>query len=274
MKLMDVFVNSILRPKELVNVTIQTKDRFKRYLFFLSLLVTVMVFVIPVACRIISFGGFNKLFTETMPEISMNDGKLEADKRFEMNLGYADILIDTNLSEYKFEDFTTEGYFIAIGSDTTKFVRVGDKKDADSYSVIYAYSNAELFPNGFNNQFLVKCIPLIYIAFVFAFFLLAAITGLRYWFFAVVYAFLSRSLTAIIKVQITFKDAIHLCFYAQTIAILLINMNTAVGYMVYPTFASIIGVIITVVVIHKAVRPHMPSLDELMNNMKGNDFFK
>ena len=30
MKLMDVFVNSILRPKELVNVTIQTKDRFKR----------------------------------------------------------------------------------------------------------------------------------------------------------------------------------------------------------------------------------------------------
>ena len=174
MKLMDVFVNSILRPKELVNVTIQTKDRFKRYLFFLSLLVTVMVFVIPVACRIISFGGFNKLFTETMPEISMNDGKLEADKRFEMNLGYADILIDTNLSEYKFEDFTTEGYFIAIGSDTTKFVRVGDKKDADSYSVIYAYSNAELFPNGFNNQFLVKCIPLIYIAFVFAFFLLAA----------------------------------------------------------------------------------------------------
>ena len=177
-------------------------------------------------------------------------------------------------AEYKFEDFTAEGYFIAIGSDTTKFVRVGDKKDADSYSVIYAYSNAELFPNGFNNQFLVKCIPLIYIAFVFAFFLLAAITGLRYWFFAVVYAFLSRSLTAIIKVQITFKDAIHLCFYAQTIAILLTNMNTAVGYMVYPTFASIIGVIITVVVIHKAVRPHMPSLDELMNNMKGNDFFK
>lgn len=274
MKLLDVFVNSIIRPKALVDVTIETRNRFKRYVVFISIFVTLMIFVIPVMCRIISFGGFNKLFTETMPEIRMNDGKLEADKKFEMNLGYADILIDTTISEYKFDNFTTEGYFIAIGSDTTKFVRVGDKKDPESYSVIYAYKNSELFPSSFNNAFLVKCIPVLYIAFFFTFAVLALITGLRYMLFAVIYAFLSRSLTTIIKVQMSFKDAIHLCFYAQTIAILFTNMNTAIGYIVYPTFASIIGVIITVVVIHKAVRPHMPSLDELMNNMKNNDFMK
>lgn len=274
MKLMDVFVNSIIKPKELVNVTLETRNRFKRYLVFISILVTFMVLVIPVACRVISFGGFEKLFTETMPQISMSDGKLTADKRFEMNLGYADVLIDTNISEYKFENFTTEGYFIAIGSQTTKLVRVGDKKDPESYSVIYAYSNAELFPEGFNNEYLVKLIPIIYIGFIFALAIMALVTGLRYWFFALIYAFLSRSLTSIIKVEMTFKDAIHLCFYAQTIAILFTNMNTAVGYFVYPTFASILGVIITVVVIHKAVRPHMPTLDELMNNMKNNDFFK
>ena len=274
MRILDVFVNSIIRPKELVNVTIETKNRFKRYVVFMSILVTFMVFAIPVACRIISFGGFNKLFSQTMPEISMNDGKLEADKKFEMNLGYADILIDTNLKEYRFEDFTTEGYFIAIGSDTTKFVRVGDTKDAESYSVIYSYENKDLFPSGFNNAFLIKCIPILYVAFVFTFAVLAVVTGLRYMLFALIYAFLSRSLTTIIKVELTFKDAVHLCFYAQTIAILFTNMNTAIGYLVYPTFASIIGVIITVVVIHKAVRPHMPSLDELMNNMKNNDFMK
>ena len=274
MKLMDVFVNSIIKPKELVNVTLETRNRFKRYLVFISILVTFMVLVIPVACRVISFGGFEKLFTETMPQVSMSDGKLTADKRFEMNLGYADVLIDTNISEYKFENFTTEGYFIAIGSQTTKFVRVGDKKDPESYSVIYAYSNAELFPEGFNNEYLVKLIPIIYIGFIFALAIMALVTGLRYWFFALIYAFLSRSLTSIIKVEMTFKDAIHLCFYAQTIAILFTNMNTAIGYFVYPTFASILGVIITVVVIHKAVRPHMPTLDELMNNMKNNDFFK
>lgn len=277
-RILDTFVTSILRPKELVDITIKTKNKFKRYVFFMSILVTVMVFLIPFAMRIMSFGGFEKLFSETMPNIQMEDGKLIADKRFEMNLGYADILIDTNLSEYKFEDFTTEGNFVAIGADKTKLVRVGDVNNEETYSVLYSYDNSVLFPRGFSNEFLIKCIPLIYIVFGFVLVICVFVYALRYIVTAAIYAILSRSLTAIIKVNLSFKDAFHLCFYAQTVAILLTNINSGVGYIINPTFASIIGVIITVVFIHKAVRPYMPSMDDILNNMKGNnrgnDFFK
>ena len=104
-----------------------------------------------------------------------------------------------------------------------------------------------------------------------SFVIVAASVAFKYMFLSVIYAFGSRSLTTISKLPMTFKDAFHLCFYAQTVAIILVSVNTATGYIVYPLFMSILGIIITIVIIHKAMGPHMPDLDDIIDRFYNDD---
>ncbi len=62
-----------------------------------------------------------------------------------------------------------------------------------------------------------------------------------------------------------------MCFYSQTISIILVNVNISVGYLVGPILASIIGVIITIIIIHMAMGPHMPDLDDILDKFHDDD---
>ena len=89
--------------------------------------------------------------------------------------------------------------------------------------------------------------------------------GLKYLLLAVVLTISSLSLLKVSKLDMSLKEAFRLSFYAQTCSVILVNINEGVGYLVSSLVASIIGVIITIVNIHKAMGPHMPDVDEFMN---------
>lgn len=269
---MDIFMISIYRVKELAETSIKSASKFVNYVVFISLFVSLIVFGVPTASKIFSFGGFNKLFTSTMPSFQMgDDGKLKSDKRFEMNIENVTIIMDTSIDSFTFGDFESEGLYIAIGAGKTKMIQLLDLDDDSSYSEIYNYPNKILFSKGFNNQSLANMIPLFYFIIFVAFCLIATYIAIKYILMAVIFAFVSRSLTNISKLPMTFTDSFRMCFYSQTISIILVNVNISVGYLVGPILASIIGVIITIIIIHMAMGPHMPDLDDILDKFHDDD---
>jgi hypothetical protein len=108
-------------------------------------------------------------------------------------------------------------------------------------------------------------IPGFYISLVFIYALLATFAALKYILAAVIYAVVTRSLTVISKLPMTFTDALHMCFYAETLGILIVNINSALGYLISPLLVSAAGIIITIFIIHKAMGPHMPDVDDILD---------
>ena len=70
---LEMFVTSIIRIKQLAKLSVENSSRFVLYVIFMALLVSIMSFAVPTASRIYSFGGFSKLFTEGIPKIEVKD---------------------------------------------------------------------------------------------------------------------------------------------------------------------------------------------------------
>lgn len=264
--IMDIFMTSLTKTRELAITSIKTSAaKFVAYVIFLSLFAGLVSFGVPSISKVASFGGFTNLFQNKVPTIEMSDGVLKADKQFKMNISKGTILINTDLDQFKFEDFDKEGIYVAIGSKNTKMVAITDIKDKDSYNEIYSYNNQYLFVEGFNNDLLVKMVPFFYIMLFLTYIVISLMKGLKYLLLAVVLTISSLSLLKVSKLDMSLKEAFRLSFYAQTCSVILVNINEGVGYLVSSLVASIIGVIITIVNIHKAMGPHMPDVDEFMN---------
>ncbi len=263
--IMDIFIISLIKTRELAETSVKNSSRFIAYVIFISVLVATMTFAVPSASKISSFKGFRNLFMNKVPAFEMTDAGLVADKKFEMKLSNVTILMDTELDQFRFGDFEREGVYIAIGSKYTKMLTITDIEDDSSYNETYVYPNNMLFPIGFSNSDLVKMIPGFYISLVFIYAMLAVFAAVKYILAAVIYAVVTRSLTAISKLPMTFTDALHMCFYAETFGILIVNINSALGYLISPLIVSAAGIIITVFIIHKAMGPHMPDVDDILD---------
>ena len=263
--IMDIFMISLIRTRELAETSVKNSSRFIAYVIFISVLVATMTFAVPSASKISSFKGFRNLFMNKVPAFEMTNAGLVADKKFEMKLSNVTILMDTELDQFRFGDFEREGVYIAIGSKYTKMLTITDIEDDSSYNETYVYPNNMLFPIGFSNSDLVKMIPGFYISLVFIYAMLAVFAAVKYILAAVIYAVVTRSLTAISKLPMTFTDALHMCFYAETFGILIVNINSALGYLISPLIVSAAGIIITIFIIHKAMGPHMPDVDDILD---------
>ncbi len=269
--IMDIFMVSLIRAKELALVSVKSSSRFIGYVIFMSFLVSLMIFAVPTASKITSFGGFKNLFMNKVPSFEYTDGTLTADKAFEMKLSNVNIIMDTRVNEFVFGDFEREGIYIAIGAKNIKMVTITDIKDDSSYQEVYSYPNSLVLMDGMNNMTLVKMRPFFYIMIFFIFMFSTALAAGKYLLAALFYAFIFKSLTSVSKLPMTFLDSFHMCFYAQTLGIILVNMNIALGNLVSPFIASAIGIVITVVIIHKAMGPHMPDIDEIMGGFSDRD---
>ncbi len=269
--IMDIFMVSLIRAKELALVSVKSSSRFIGYVIFMSFLVSLMIYAVPTASKITSFGGFKNLFMNKVPAFEYTDGTLTADKAFEMKLSNVNIIMDTRVNEFVFGNFEREGIYIAIGAKNIKMVTITDIKDDSSYQEVYSYPNSLVLIDGMNNMTLVKMRPFFYIMIFFIFMFSTALAAGKYLLAALFYAFIFKSLTSVSKLPMTFLDSFHMCFYAQTLGIILVNMNMALGNLVSPFIASAIGIVITVVIIHKAMGPHMPDIDEIMGGFSDRD---
>ena len=265
--ILEMFVTSIINVKSLAVTSLENRSKFVAYVIFIAFFAAIMSFGVPTASKIFSFGGFRNLFLNVVPEFKSVDGVLEADQQFEMKAGVVNVLFNTDIESFERTDFDHSGTFIAIGSKDTKMISVMDVDDETTYNVFYVYNNRYLFPDGFDNESLVMVIPFIYISFMIIFVIEAALLAMRYLLLSVIYAFTTRTLTMLSKLTMTFMDSFRLAFMAQTIGIILVNTVASMGNSLYEIIASGVGVIITFIVISKAMSPHMLDDDDLIDKL-------
>lgn len=104
-----------VQPKKYSELLGQKGKTVVRYVLILALCLSIMQFLIPAAGWFLSFGGLDNLFTEVLPAIELQDGKLSVGNKIEIGENSATyILIDTERVSMQESDLNTEDYISEI----------------------------------------------------------------------------------------------------------------------------------------------------------------
>ncbi len=104
-----------VQPKKYKELMEQTGRKVITYIVILALCLSIMQFVIPVAGWFLSFGGLDNLFTEVLPVIELQNGRLSVEDKIEIGADSAvHILIDTERVAMQESDLDTETYISQI----------------------------------------------------------------------------------------------------------------------------------------------------------------
>lgn len=236
------------RPSKYKEIVELPRRRFVVYVIVMMLVLSIVSFVVPTASIISGFGGFEKLFTKSLGEVSYTDGTLSVSNEFQMHINSANFLVDTTQETVQNDDLKKQGMFLAVGSKTVRVSLVVGSKVTD-YGV---YHLEDYLPEGFNNDSLVAMIPSIYGVLFFS--LLGTMVSyfVKYAVVALVFSILVNGMNRQFHLNLRFGEVFALCFYGQSFAMILSNFNQAVGLL--PTLlVSIIGIFVTVHMITASV---------------------
>ena len=237
----EQFRISIVSSKQLVGLSMLKVSRFVRYVILLSLLVAIMLTVVPAAATIASFGGFNKLFNDRMPAFQVKNGEFLVEERFSLVIGSCEIVMDSAEDTVAQDKFLGKMITIAIGKKRMQVVlSQNGLSEVAMDQPISAY-----FEDGFDKSMLTEAIPGFYIAIGLMTLFTMVWTALKYSLASLIYMLLSWALVKQTSLDLNKGNVFRICFYAQTIGILLVNLNQAMGYLIPSFIVSIVGIFIT-----------------------------
>ena len=249
---------SITKPSKYLEMSGIRTGKSVKFIIVLMLLVTMMLNIIPTAATIIGFGGWKRLFTN-MPSISVQNETLSTESKIDLGLGVIHFYIDNDADTVSYSELQDETYYILIGKNTVRYVFV----DGDNGVVLASGHVSELIPNGFSNQTLIDMIPVIYLIILLGFIFCFLAYFVKYAFLSIVYSILVTPVNRAYNLGLSYGRIFMICFYAQTLGILLVNINTALGTIIPSFIMSIIGIFITMRYISIGVMSHIKD--------KGND---
>lgn len=104
-----------VQPAKYKELLEQTGRKVIVYVLLLSLCLGIMQFAIPTAGWFLSFGGLDNLFTEVLPAIELQDGKLSVENKIEIGTDSTTyVLIDTERVNMQISDLETDKYISEI----------------------------------------------------------------------------------------------------------------------------------------------------------------
>lgn len=244
-KLMEELKIALSVPSRLSELGEVTKKTFVKYVIFLSLLISVIIYLIPSIATVAGFGGFRSLFMEKMPPFKYENGTLTAERKFDMVISGYHLYVDTSQSEVSAASLPSNGMYLAFGSKTVSFIVVQKNAVNDFSNILYKINNKEMFLEGMDNASFAEASNTFYISsFMFAIFY-ALLMALKYILLAMIYTGILWVAYKVSIKNIYEFEACHISFYAQTIGILFVSINKALGYMIPGMLASIAGIFIT-----------------------------
>lgn len=224
-----------------------------KYVLLLMLLVSIMVYAVPTAATIAAFGGFQNLFLNKIPSFRMEAGELKSEEPFDIDISGIHFYVDTDADMIPNNVFEDNSVYIAIGSKTARVVFT----EADFVSEFNRFRLSDVFPEGFDNKGLAQLSPYLYLSLVLNFVMVIIQYLVKYSFLALIYMILAWAINKTTGLMLTKKQVFMLCMYAQTLGILLVNINAAFGYILPPLLMSIIGVFATSQYISAAFYPYL-----------------
>ncbi|MDE6025230.1 MAG: DUF1189 domain-containing protein [Lachnospiraceae bacterium] len=248
MTLSEQIVYAMFKPSRYKEMIKLKRKKSVLFIVVLMFVLGIVTFAVPTGAYITGFGGFEKLFTQNMGNIKYQDGALSIDKPFEMIVGGAHILIDTETETVTDEKMNKSGAYFAIGSKNMRLAIVSDRKVSD-YKTI---SLTGLLPDGLDNNMLVSYIPGIYMYLVIIFISTCIGFFIKYGFFALVFSICINSMNKRMELGLTYGQVFMLCFYGQTLGMILVNFNAAIGLMP-AIIVSLVGFFISINMITMSV---------------------
>lgn len=212
-----------VQPKRYKDLIEQKGRKVISYVLTLALCLSIMQFVIPAFGWFASFGGLENLFTEVLPAIELQDGKLSVGNKIEIGEDSAThILIDTERVSMQESDLNEEEYMSEI---------LVAEENILLYSSAMGVTEirfADLGELSVNNEGLVSITPFIYILLAVSFFaqIFAAMFDLFMWGFLMALCcwgpFRLRGTS-----KLAFGKVLSLALYAQTASKLVTAFNAS-----------------------------------------------
>ena len=203
------------KPSKYKDMIELPRRRYVAYVIVMMLVLSIVSYVVPTASIISGFGGFEKLFTQSLGEVNYTDDTLSVSNNFDMHINAANFLVDTSQETVQNESLKKQGMFLAVGSKTVRISMVLGSKVTD-YGVYYL---SDYLQDGFNNDSLVAMIPSIY-AVLFVTLLGTMLSYfVKYAVVALLFSILVNSMNHQFHLNLQFGQVFALCFYGQSFAI-------------------------------------------------------
>ncbi len=241
MTLSEQIVYGLFKPSKYKDMVELPTKKFVAYVIVMMLVLGIVGFVVPTASIISGFGGFEKLFSQSLGQVEYKDGELSVSNDFNMHINYANFIVDTSQETVQNEKLKKEGMFIAVGSKTVRVSVVLGSKVTD-YGIYYL---SDYLEEGFNNDSLLALIPSIYMGFFLTLIGTMISYFMKYAFISLLLSILVNSMNKQFHLNLRFGQVFELCFYAQSFGMVLSNFNLAIN-LLPAMIVSIIGIFVTV----------------------------
>ena len=255
--LLDRFIIALTKPSRLVGVSVMPVSRAILYAIVMFVFLAFVAYGMPAIANIVSFGGFRNLFLNKVPAFTVTDGKLVAEESFQMNIGNIKILMDTSKAEITEGDVDAYGAYVGIGSDTVKMFTYINDGTKNSFYEMYNFPISYMFPDGFNNKQMADMSIMFYFSVVFLILFYAGIMLVQQLVLTGLYMIIAWPLSKIAKIDLKLSDIYILCLYAETLGLVILNLNEALGTLIPYLVVAVAAVIITVIYIRKAFKPYI-----------------
>ncbi len=244
----EQIVYAMFKPSKYKELIKLKQGRFNLFVVVIMLVLGIVTFVIPAGATITGFGGFEKLFKNQLATIRYEDGGLKLDTQFRMKVNGLNIVMQTDGETVDDSELSKDGVYLAIGSKMLSFVTTIDGNTSHYQDM----DISGLFDENFNCDSLVKFIPNIYI-YMFVVFIFDCVGFfIKYAVMALLFGLFINTINKTMNMNMTFGEVFKLCFYGQTLGIIISNFNTALG-LLPATVVSVICVFISVHMITTSV---------------------
>lgn len=227
MSIIDQFIYAVSKPKEYPKLIQQKMGRVLNFAFVISVLMTIISFVIPLVGYQLSLSGLHDFFKEGIPQFQIQDSELQMDGTLEMSVFGIDIQVDPTVEKYTINDLDDSVFAQILVSKTNAVVYNTMFVNEISFDSIKGIT--------IDNNFLVEMVPVIYGMEVIAVFMMIISQFIAYLMGAAGYAFVALSFLSLkpnMTSTIAIVDMFKIGVYCKALMSFLTAINESLGYVV------------------------------------------
>lgn len=223
--IIDQFIYAVSKTKEYPKLIQQRMGRVLNFAFVMSILITIISFVIPLVGYQLSLSGLHDFFKEGIPEFTIQDGELTMDGTIDMTVSGVEIKVDPSVEKYTTKDLDENSLAQILVSKHNVLIKNIMLVDEISFDTIKGIT--------INNDFLVSMIPFIYGIEVFLVVMMIITQFISYLMGAAGYALVALSFISLkpnISSRIAIPDLFKIGIYCKTLTSFLTAINESLGY--------------------------------------------
>lgn len=240
--LIDQISIAVTSPRNYKHLVKLKGGRLVLFLVVVSFLFAFMEFGIDAIFWTADVGGFKNLATNVIPEFVYEDGRLSMAEDYQIDVGGSTIYINTDSSSVDMSTLESDGTYIAIGSE--KMV-MGMVSGGQSYTYMTTPLKYLIPINGFDNDDLAGLAPLFYVYIVVIFVCIMVGKASRQLMIALLFSIVGNAFAKTIHTGLSYGKVLVICVYAQTVAMFVMSLNTALDNIVPELLVWLVTMIIS-----------------------------